>query len=116
MKEKLIILKEAGKINQSTQTFVLHTFEHVRGRFELDEDNEVLNTAMTHLAMAVARQSGGESVEAMNEELFSQIKENDAYRESKRLWEEIRESSPLTFTPSEEQYMLLHLCNVINQK
>lgn len=108
---KLDILLEAKVIQQDTHQFALAIVKLLEQEYNLDStDYEAM---ITHLVMATERIKGNTVVEAMAENIFLAIKEKENFALAVEILEQISRLSIVEYPCSEQQYLLLHLCNVI---
>lgn len=111
IRKKLDILKENSVINQEILEFNLEILELLKDRNIIEKEDEA-DTFITHLAMAMARKDD-EEINAMEDVVLVEIKEDENFEQAKKLWEEIKELSPVTFHDNETGYFYLHLVNLL---
>jgi transcriptional antiterminator len=111
IRKKLDILKENGVIDQEILEFNLEILELLKNRNIIEEEDEA-DTFITHLAMAMARKDDDE-INAMEDVVLDEVKEDENFEAAKELWEEIEEMAPVTFHENETGYFYLHLVNLL---
>jgi len=110
--QQLEVLKSASMIDDDVFDFAKQVILFLEEKYEIETGME---TVIIHLAMASQRIRNGAIVDEMGEEIFESVKESDHYEEASKLWMEIKSFTEIIYPYSEEQYMLLHLCNILNQ-
>lgn len=111
IRKKLNILKENSIIDQVILEFNLEILKLLENRNIIEEEDEA-DTFITHLAMAMAREDD-EEINAMEDVVLTEIKEDEEFEQAKKLWEEIEEMAPVTFHENETGYFYLHLVNLL---
>ena len=74
---------------------------------ELDEDNAGM--FITHLAMALKRQRAGESIQALDEFIVTEIEQSAAFPKSLVAMAELEKLFAIALPVSEQGYIYLHL-------
>jgi len=87
---------------------------HELADYQLNYEKEV--TFVTHLAMALARIESGDIEEKMAIEIIDQIKASPYYYEAFKILTILKEVIELEIPDSEEDYLLIHLSNMLNQE
>ena len=106
---RLDILLQANAITDDTFHSAHEVISFMKEEHGVPE--EQLEMMITHLVMATERILRGEIVGMMEEEIFSSIKGEETYGVAESIMEQISEFSKVEFPQSEQQFMLLHLCN-----
>jgi len=111
--KRLELLKEAGQIDQEIVNYLLHTIDFIEEETNCRpvEDNGAM--LFTHLAMAISRQKKGETCGEMEDFLYEQLKADEYFNESKRLWHTMKNKCPIPCAEVEEPFILLHLASYL---
>ena len=112
--ERLDILLQANAISEETFNLAHKVISLMKQEHGVSE--EQLEMMITHLVMATERVYRGEIVAIMEEDIFSSIRKDENYEIAKDILEWISTISKVEFPQSEQQYMLLHLCNLLKMK
>jgi transcriptional antiterminator len=111
LRQKIELLFEAKQISNENFIYLQKTLEKIE-LIPISLEDEKVHVLVTHLAMAIARQEKGESMQEMDAAIFTDIAAQEAFPRAKKLWEKLQDDIPVTFSEAETQYMLLHLCQV----
>lgn len=111
--ERLEILEKSGLITRQAvvQTEKMLELLEAKGR---DPDPEKLVMFTTHMAMALGRIGNGQQEEPMDRAVLEDIKEESAYAEAQAFMEELKKIMDTELPESEEEYMIVHLCNLFS--
>jgi len=107
--KRLDILLQANAITVGTYDFAHQVISLMKEEYFVAEEH--LEMMITHLVMATERIKRAEIVIGMEEELFSSIRGDAQYEIADSIMKQILAFSKVEFPQSEQQYMLLHLCN-----
>ncbi|MFV0479782.1 MAG: PRD domain-containing protein [Anaerorhabdus sp.] len=102
----------AGKV---IETEIAETARRVmllmENKYQIEE--EAMEVMITHFAMASQRIVRGDVVDKMNEDILNEIKSDKTYDRAMDILSDIKSLSDVDFPTSEEQFMLLHICNIL---
>ncbi len=113
LKERIKILVEGNVISKQTGDFVNEVIDMLYAEYTyINEDGAVMFT--THLAMATNRVANNEPVDELDAELWGQIKEADNFDKAVQAYEKVNELTFVNYPESEKQFLVMHLCNVLN--
>jgi transcriptional regulatory protein LevR len=76
-------------------------------------NSEKVIMLITHYAMALERYTNGETIEPFDNMTIDKLKCNDKYNEAMHEIEYLYNKTGVKLSDTEEQYILLHLMNVI---
>ena len=107
--ERLEILLQSKVIQEDTHAFALHVIQFLEGEYQVNK--EAMEMMITHLVMAMERIKRGEIAELMDDDVFNLVLEDIDFEKARNIMLEISNQTEMEFPQSEEQYMLLHLCN-----
>jgi len=68
---------------------------------------------VSHLAMALGRIERREEIQTMDEELFTEVKETQTYKELDMFYDILEENLGSEIPESEKDFIALHLCTLI---
>ena len=108
---KLNILLQAGKINDLDVEF-LNEIDNDLSKYDNGNKEEML---LIHVAMTISRQRNNEVIDTMPEALWQQIKNKPAYQRAKQYWLEKKAKAPIALSKDEDQYIIMHLVNVLSK-
>ena len=110
-KNKLNMLLQAGKINDLDVEF-LNEIDNDLSKYDDGNKEEML---LIHVAMTISRQRNNEKIDAMPEALWQQIENKPAYQRAKQYWLEKKAKAPVVLSKDEDQYIIMHLVNVLSK-
>ncbi len=112
LKQRIRILTDGGVIGADTAEFVMNVIDMIEAEHpKVDADHAAMFT--THLAMAVERIKKGEIVDGMDDICWQQIAETPEFPEAQRFRDRMLPMSPIPFPESESQFILLHICSML---
>lgn len=112
MDDRLKILLDSCVISGETYDSVNEIYEKFFK--EGGYSKEKIDLFFTHLAMCIERVYKGEPIDHLDDSIIEEIKANDSYEKANQLWEEIKDETSLDIPESEENYLFLHLVNILN--
>jgi len=116
IQEKLNILKENNIIDKKTFDEMHEVLKYLKHKKVIDEE-DVADTFITHLAMAVSREKSGEDqVDFVDEAIKNELIDAPEYKQAVQLWEEISEFLTVEFPQAENDYFYLHLVTMLQLK
>ncbi len=113
LKQRIKILLENGVISEKIANFINTVIDELVESYHHVNDKKLVMFT-THLAMALERIEKGKIVEKMDRTVFSQIKNNDKFEDCLSFYKKIFSGYSEVLPESEEEYVLLHICNMFN--
>lgn len=114
MKERLDLLYNSKTISEGTYLLSLEIFKKHFDNKEFNRDKVIV--FMTHFAMALDRIKNDECVEKLDTTIRNQVKNSQGYDKALQYWALIKEDLNLEIPESEEDYFILHLCNIFDER
>ena len=112
LKERIEILRSAAIINDDVAQYVNKIIDTLE-EYHFDESKMEMFT--THLAMAVQRIMTNGEVEHLDESIWNEVKNFDTFNEAKQVYANIVSDAPVQIPESEEKFLLMHLCNLLQK-
>lgn len=112
LKDRIEILRSATVINDNVAQYVNKVIDKLE-RYQFDESKMEMFT--THLAMAVQRIMKNGEVEHLDESIWNEVKNFDTFNEAKQVYANIVSDAPVQIPESEEKFLLMHLCNLLQK-
>lgn len=111
--QRLEILEQSGLIEKHTteQTDKIIGLLYGKGQ---EPDMEKMETFTTHIAMAMQRIQNSEYEQPLAEEVLEDLKMEAFYEEAKKLAQEIYDIVDIEFPQAEQDYLIVHLCNLLS--
>ena len=113
LKDRIEILRSATVINDNVAQYVNKVIDEL-DRYQFDESKMEMFT--THLAMAVQRIMKNGEVEHLDESIWNEVKNFDTFNEAKQVYSNIVSDAPVQIPESEEKFLLMHLCNLLQKE
>ena len=113
LKDRIEILRSAAVINDNVAQYVNKVIDALE-KYQFDESKMEMFT--THLAMAVQRIMTNGEVEHLDESIWSEVKIFDTFNEAKQVYASIISDAPTQIPESEEKFLLMHLCNLLQKE
>lgn len=113
LKDRIEILRSAAVINDDVAQYVNKVIDTLQ-EYEFDESKMEIFT--THLAMAVQRIMVSGSVEQLDDSIWSEVQAFDTFNEAKKVYTNITSDTPVQIPESEEKFLLMHLCNLLQKE
>ena len=114
LKMRIQILKNGGIIGEDVAAFMEQVIDMMAADYpQIPMDPAAMFT--THLAMALERIKKGEIVEALDEEIFAEVLECPEYPAALGFRDKMLAFCPIPFPDSEAQFILMHICNMLQQ-
>jgi transcriptional regulatory protein LevR len=107
---RLQILKDAEQISEATQsgiTRVIEMFDREYGIKLIEENGAML---VTHLAVACERIKRGELVDAIDEFIYQEIRENPHFQKAQEAVKMMEKELQLEIPEREQPFIIMHLC------
>lgn len=111
LKTRMMILNQGNVIDNEIKDFMDASIDLLHEEYPSIEDEKFVMFT-THLAMASQRIKNGEIVELMDDAMFSQITQTEHFAKASDVIAKLNEIANIKFPESEQQYILLHLCNI----
>lgn len=109
--DRFQILLASGVIRQDT----FDRTEKVRTMLEKQlAPGDTLEMLLTHYAMALERQCRQEDIPPISESVITEVMQDPRYQEARRLLERIETETQSSFPVPEQQYMIVHLVNLMS--
>lgn len=110
LKQRIEILKTSGVIDEDVALFV----NDIIDEFSSKKFNEgKMETFTTHLAMSTERIKKNEPVEDLDDVIWMDVKNNENFEQSKKMFEYLKLKSPVPIPNSEKKFILMHICNLL---
>ena len=113
LKDRIEILRSAAVIHDDVAQYVNRVIDAL-DEYQFDELKMEMFT--THLAMAVQRVMTSGAVEQLDESIWSEVQVFDTFSEAKELYATIVKDAPVQIPESEEKFLLMHLCNLLQKE
>lgn len=112
LKMRIQILKNGGVIGEDVAEFMNKVIDMMAADYpQIGMDPAAMFT--THLAMALERIKKGEIVDALDEEIFTEVLEAPEYPDAVQFREKMLSFCPVQFPESEAQFIAMHICNML---
>lgn len=115
LQQRIDLLHRSGQIDMKTRDSLQNVLRLLNEQFGMDLNEETGSMMITHLAMAVSRQLEGKSIKEMDEDQYSELRNDEDFEKASHIWKAVQEVLPVPFTTAEKQYMLLHLAALLKQ-
>jgi hypothetical protein len=112
LKDRIEILRSAAVINDNVAQYVNKVIDALE-KYQFDESKMEMFT--THLAMAVQRIMTNGEVEHLDESIWNEVQIFDTFNEAKQVYANIVSEAPVQIPESEEKFLLMHLCNLLQK-
>lgn len=113
LKERIEILRSAAIINDDVAQYVNKVIDILR---EYDFDKSKMEMFTTHLAMAVQRIIVSGAVDQLDDSIWNEVQTFDTFDEAKQVYSNITRDVPVKIPESEEKFLLMHLCNLLQKE
>ncbi len=110
--DRLELLLSSGLIAQDTCEKARKVDACLTERFGRSEKIEMF---VTHYAMALERRQNEEVIEGLHEEAVAEIYKNPDFETCRLLLEELESLTASGLSATEEQFILIHLLNIVNE-
>lgn len=107
--QRVDILLEANVIQKDTYDFIHQVIKLMKEKHDLEEKQ--MEMMITHLAMATERIRSGSIVDEMDKDIYAAVCADADFEVASKVMQVISELSMVEYPHSEQQFMLLHLCN-----
>lgn len=112
LKMRIQLLQDKEIISKEVSEFMMRVIEKMEKELPNAPFDHV-ERFTTHMAMAAERVRKGETVEGLDPDDWSQVETCSESLRSKILFEEMMAFSPVCFPESEQQYLIMHICNIL---
>lgn len=116
LKERLVILQQAGQIDDATVKSIEKFIKLIEEKLNIKVTEENGSMFVTHIAMAISRLKNGEEIAPLDDLLLSELKGTRIYPKIPSLIKELEERLKINIPESEYGYIALHLANLGNTK
>lgn len=113
LKERIEILRSAAIINDDVAQYVNKVIDILR---EYEFDKSKMEMFTTHLAMAVQRIIVSGAVDQLDDSIWNEVQTFDTFDEAKQVYSNITRDVPVKIPESEEKFLLMHLCNLLQKE
>lgn len=113
LKERIEILRSAAIINDEVAQYVNKVIDILQ---DYDFDKSKMEMFTTHLAMAVQRIMVSGAVEQLDDAIWNEVQAFDTFGEAKQVYSNITSDIPVQIPESEEKFLLMHLCNLLQEE
>ncbi len=114
LKKRMQILEQGGVISGKVSGFMNLVIDLMKECFpEWSQEKEEMFT--THLAMAAERICKGDIVDTMEETSWEEVKGCGGFHTAEDFFLKMMEFSPVEFPESEKRFILLHICNMLEE-
>lgn len=110
---RLNLLVDAGEIDESIKEAVTDFIEEIEEDFKVSVDEENGAMLVSHLAMALGRIKRGEEINAMDEEIFKEVREAPIYTKMPKYYSKVEGRLNITIPQSERDYIALHVSTLV---
>ncbi|MBU5438018.1 PRD domain-containing protein [Tissierella sp. MSJ-40] len=114
LKERLIILRQAGQIDNKIIDIVTEFMKMVENELNIKLNEENASMLVTHMAMTLSRIRKGEEIAPLDDSSLEELKSLAIYKRVQSLIVKIDEELQIGIPQSEFGYIALHLCNLGN--
>ncbi|MBZ2175893.1 PRD domain-containing protein [Schnuerera sp. xch1] len=112
---RLNLLTDSGEIDESIKDVVIDFIERIEKNYSLKVTEENGSMLVSHLAMALGRIKRGEEIDAIDEEIFKEVKETEIYNEMPKYYSEIEGKLDIEIPQAEKDYIALHVSTLIQK-
>ena len=113
LKERIEILRSAAIINDDVAQYVNKVIDILQ---EYDFDEAKMEMFTTHLAMAVQRIMVSGAVDQLDDSIWKEVQAFNTFDEAKQVYSNITRDVPVKISESEEKFLLMHLCNLLQKE
>ena len=113
LKERIEILRSAAIINDEVAQYVNKVIDILQ---EYDFDKSKMEMFTTHLAMAVQRIMVSGAVDQLDDSIWKEVQAFNTFDEAKQVYSNITSDVPVKIPESEEKFLLMHLCNLLQKE
>jgi transcriptional regulatory protein LevR len=110
---RLNLLVDSGEITETIRYSVVDFVNGIEDKYSLKITEENGSMLVSHLAMALGRIERREEIQTMDEELFTEVKETQTYKELDMFYDILEENLGSEIPESEKDFIALHLCTLI---
>ena len=110
---RLNLLVDSGEITETIRYSVVDFVNGIEDKYSLKITEENGSMRVSHLAMALGRIERREEIQTMDEELFTEVKETQTYKELDMFYDILEENLGSEIPESEKDFIALHLCTLI---
>jgi len=108
---RLNLLLEVGEIDEEIKNTVIDFVNNIEDDHSIEISEENGSMLVSHLAMALARIKRGEEIEAIDEEIFKEVKETAIYKEMPKYYSQMEKALNIEIPQVEKQ----NIANLIKE-
>ncbi|MFT8459937.1 MAG: PRD domain-containing protein [Liquorilactobacillus ghanensis] len=109
--EKLQILYDKGKLSDEDLVFIRLVDQYLVQT--MGERN--FEMFLIHLSVALERSHKQESVDALPNDLWTEVMADPEYPKALNIWKHVVSSRPVDFSDLEMRYIIMHLVNILRR-
>lgn len=113
MENRVELLFRTGVINQQVADYIGSMQAQLQ--LEYAHKQACVDMLITHLAMAYQRISEGCLIEALSQQMMTELHGEHAYVQAQTLYQQLSRNAPCQLPDSEKEYVLLHLCSLLKE-
>lgn len=113
LRMRIEILVQGNVISKKTGELACECAEYLDEIFPRADEEKVAAT-VTHLAMAVQRIIEGGQAAELDENIWNEVKADSRFAVAENICNKIRELSFVEYPISEQQYLIMHICNMLS--
>jgi len=111
--ERLELYREGGMITDKDVEDVNAIVAMFQRKYGITLCEENADTFIAHLCAAFGRNTTGEAVVPLPDEVFAEVEELESYPLSRKMLEDLMAVSQNTLNEAEQRYALMHINNLI---
>lgn len=112
LKKRIQLLLDKQVISEEVAAFMVRVIDVIDKELP-NAPHDHVERFTTHMAMAAERVRRGEMVEGLDPDDWNQVETCEESLRGRKLFDEMTALSPVCFPESEQQYLLLHICNIL---
>lgn len=112
LKERIHILRTAGVISDQTADYVCAVIDELEAGGNFSEKISEMEMFTTHLAMATQRTLDKAEVECLDDFIWEDVQNSEAFALACDMYEQITATAPCSFPDGERRFLVMHLCNL----
>lgn len=113
--DRLIILRDAGQIDNEVFVNVKKIISMMKEKYDIELTEENGAMLITHLSIALQRIKSGDYINQLNDEIFSQVKNNKFYKKAEEIIENIERLINILIPDNEKSFIVMHLCALLEK-
>ncbi|MCI6659589.1 PRD domain-containing protein [Peptoniphilaceae bacterium SGI.137] len=113
LKQRIEILRSASMIDDIVAEYVNAVIDQFLPQQYEESKMEMFTT---HLAMATQRALNHGEVEMMDDGIWKDVQMAKTFLEAKEVLRGLKENAPVEIPESEDRFLLMHLCNLLEKE